>query len=256
MDKINILWTGGWDSTYRVLELSFKPVTVQPYYINDNRKSEEIELKTIDIITREIQKNPNAKCIILKPIFKKVKDIEKDSLITNAYYNLLKNNFFGSQYDWLARFAKSVDDLELTIHEDDTAVQVIKNNGSTIKKQDASKGEYYILDQQASSEDLIKVFAHFNFPLLNITKLEMKNWAEKNGLIDIMNKTWFCHTPINNEPCGICNPCIYTIEEGLQYRFSKKALRRYHFNKRFVKPIKNSGIYKRAKNIYKSLKNI
>jgi hypothetical protein len=33
-----------------------------------------------------------------------------------------------------------------------------------------------------------------------------------------MDMTWFCHTPVRGRPCGICAPCVYTIEEGLARR--------------------------------------
>lgn len=32
-NKVNILWTGGWDSTYRMIELSRKELDVNPIYI-------------------------------------------------------------------------------------------------------------------------------------------------------------------------------------------------------------------------------
>ena len=83
----------------------------------------------------------------------------------------------------------------------------------------------------------------------------MKEWAEQNGLMDIMNKTWFCHHPINDEPCGICHPCIITIEQGLEYRLNKKALRRYKFNKAIPSGIKESRYYKKAKSVYRRIKN-
>lgn len=55
----------------------------------------------------------------------------------------------------------------------------------------------------------------------------MKDEYEKMKLSDIIDDTWFCFNPINGKPCGYCNPCKYTIEEGMSYRFSKEALKRY-----------------------------
>jgi hypothetical protein len=42
-----------------------------------------------------------------------------------------------------------------------------------------------------------------------------------------MNKTIFCHRPINNQPCGECNPCEQAMNDGMKYRFSYSALYRY-----------------------------
>ena len=48
---VEIFWTGGFDSTFRIVQLSRCNVTIQPYYISDNRKSEKNELKAIEQIT-------------------------------------------------------------------------------------------------------------------------------------------------------------------------------------------------------------
>jgi 7-cyano-7-deazaguanine synthase in queuosine biosynthesis len=253
MKRVNILWTGGWDSTYRVLRLMDKHVSIQPYYLKDNRKSEVLELKAIETITRDIRNHPHSKCEVLELITMNVSDVPVDAEITKAYKNILKTDFYGSQYDWLARFAKKNKNLELCIHEDDKAVVIIKKYGSIIKEHDDLIGDYYVLDKDKSSEDLIQVFGNFHFPILSDSKLEMKEWAINSGLIDIMNKTWFCFKPINNKPCGRCNPCTYAIEEGMEYRFSKSAMRRYRFNK-FIKPVRQSVFMKGTKKMYKILK--
>ena len=40
-----ILWTGGWDSTFRLVELSFEDVNVFPIYVVDHkRQSKDLEL--------------------------------------------------------------------------------------------------------------------------------------------------------------------------------------------------------------------
>ena len=42
----------------------------------------------------------------------------------------------------------------------------------------------------------------------------MRTQARQAGFDEIMSLTWFCHRPRHGQPCGTCNPCIYTIEEG------------------------------------------
>jgi 7-cyano-7-deazaguanine synthase in queuosine biosynthesis len=253
MKRVNILWTGGWDSTYRVLSLIDKHVSIQPYYLKDNRKSEELELKAIETITEDIRNHPHSKCEVLELITMNVSEVPVNVEITKAYKNILKKDFYGSQYDWLARFAKKIRNLELNIHQDDKAVLIIQKYGNIIKEHDDLKGDYYVLDHEKSSEDLIQVFGNFHFPILTDSKLEMKEWAINFGLIDTMNKTWFCFHPIKSEPCGRCNPCTYAIEEGMEYRFNKSAMRRYRFY-RLIKPVKQSLIMKRAKIMYKLLR--
>ncbi|NRR75753.1 hypothetical protein HRD57_10360 [Tetragenococcus halophilus] len=69
----NILWTGGWDSTFRVLSLVIlQNKEVQPYYIIDpGRASNEVELLTMEKIKKEVvRKFPNTKGLIKKTISK------------------------------------------------------------------------------------------------------------------------------------------------------------------------------------------
>ena len=47
----------------------------------------------------------------------------------------------------------------------------------------------------------------------------------------MISKTWFCHNPIRGKPCGYCNSCMYTIEEGLYERFGILALIRFSLRK-------------------------
>ena len=231
LERINIFWTGGWDSTFRMLQLAEKQVIIQPYYLKDNRKSEELELNTIKILTEEILKLNTTKCEINELISVSVSDIEKDNDITLSYekireeFKRISNGAaLGSQYEWLARFSKNIDNLELGIEKGSKVIDVINTFGALDKHTNSIKGEYFFINEQNSSKDLIKVFGNYHYPLLNFSKLKMKKIAEKNGTIDLMNKTWFCHAPKNDQPCGSCNPCVQTIEFGLKYRFSNKVL--------------------------------
>lgn len=57
----------------------------------------------------------------------------------------------------------------------------------------------------------------------------------KLGFAETIQKTRFCHTPINNEPCGTCNPCKSVLEEGLGFRLTGQAINRYNVEMKFGK---------------------
>ena len=99
---VKILWTGGFDSSCRMVQLSKYPVTVQPYYLRDNRVSEQKELEAIAAITSDIENHPETKCIILPLIQFNVADIKPDPEITEGYRRIRDLTGLGSQYDWLA----------------------------------------------------------------------------------------------------------------------------------------------------------
>ncbi|MBP1969182.1 hypothetical protein J2Z83_001286 [Virgibacillus natechei] len=224
--EYNILWTSGWDSTYRVLDLVLnKKRKIQPYYVMDtDRVSTDFEIEAMEKIKQMIEvKDPEAKDRIKPTININIKDIPPNEEITRNYRILADMSHLGGQYDWLARFADSEDikGLELSVHIDDTVYGFVKDD---IVKKDDGIDVFYTLKDNPSIESL-KIFSRYNFPLLQLTKLEMEQNSMKFGFADIMEETWFCHSPINNKPCGFCNPCIYTREEGMGRRVPKPTLK-------------------------------
>lgn len=227
MEKIEILWTGGFDSTFRVCQLSRKEVEIQPYYLSDKRQSEKNELNAIKVITEKLRANKQTKATICDLIYVDYNERSNNEEISKSYKKLREKDFMGGQYEWLATFALEHKGIEMSIHKDDKAILLIEKNGKLNKICDDKIGEYYVLDKEGSSKELFDVFRNISYPLTKYTKLEMKQELIDMGLEDVINDTWFCHTPIHNKPCGCCNPCIYTIEEGMPERFDSSALRRY-----------------------------
>lgn len=234
---VHVFWTGGWDSTFRMLQLSQKELIIQPYYLKDDRHSEQFELAAIDAITKQILSLPSTLCTIEPLITKKVSELEEDATITQAYKRI-RNDFLilsngdklGSQYEWLAKFSKNIDNLELGIEKGAKIIDIVNSFGAFESNFDSQKGTYFTVDK-SSSEDLTMIFGNYDYPLIMITKAEMKQIAEEEGYSHIMNQTWFCHKPIDELACGKCNPCIQTINFGFEYRFNKNALQRYRIKK-------------------------
>ncbi len=86
MEKYEIFWTGGFDSTFRVVQLSRYPISIQPVYCTgvatDIRKSERYELRAIKQITQLLRekKETKAEILPLKVVHsKKNPPVERDS---------------------------------------------------------------------------------------------------------------------------------------------------------------------------------
>jgi len=63
------------------------------------------------------------------------------------------------------------------------------------------------------------LFRYFSFPIIRITKMQILAMAKEQGWEEIMYMTWFCHRPTYSmKPCGKCEPCLQTIQEGLGWR--------------------------------------
>ncbi|MCG5516871.1 MULTISPECIES: hypothetical protein [unclassified Ectothiorhodospira] len=221
---INILWTGGWDSTFRVLYASIvEGRQVFPHYIIDfERRSSLRELQAISDIRKSlISLNEDAAKRIAELKITPITEIAKVADITKSYQRLRSRAHLGTQYDWLARYAKTnnIENLELSIHVDDKAYYFL--NGKVDQPAD---GQWKLKDSITGDE---YIFSYFTFPLLETSKTDMREIAEKFGFIDLLERSWFCFNPTHGKPCGICNPCIYTAQEGMGYRLPKSAKLRY-----------------------------
>jgi hypothetical protein len=246
---VNLLWTGGWDSTFRLLELSTKPIIIQPFYLKDKRRSEPNELRAMELIANQIQKEGTTKAKINGLIILNRFDIQIDEISKNAYRSIkLKVPKLGSQYEWLSAFSKTVKGLELSLEKGSKIDFLTQSYGKRITVKDQLIGEYIVLDNKNSPNDLVDLIGEFHFPILEKTKINMKTQMESLGLMHIMNETWFCHHPIDNKPCGICIPCVQAMEKGMKYRFDSTSIFRHKIHKLF-KPVMNTKLYKKITRI-------
>lgn len=217
--QINLLWTGGWDTTFRLLYLVFvEKISVQPFYIVDSQRASTLnELKAMHIIRGEVaKKNPQLADLIKPTIIVSDRNIKPDPDITTKFNRLREKYPIGSQYELLARFAKQwgIPNLELCIEYSERAPNTLVNLLSKYVDNDLRM-------RQLDESDVFSIFSFFSFPLLKLSKRDMKRIATEKGFIDILEKTWFCHKPWRNKPCGICGPCSLVIKEGFGYRLPK-----------------------------------
>lgn len=229
----HVLWTGGWDSTFRVLFLLLiEHETVQPHYIIDpERKSKAIELHTLEKIRNAtVAKYPDTVCRFLRPLITNRSSLLPNEEITRYYQKYSAASRAGSQYEWLCLYAGQcgVNGLELCVergsHPNNNRIHdSICGNRDVVKVQ-TERDSYYAFGQQFTQPEF-SIFRGIRFPLLDYTKSEMAEIALKAGFDDLMDMTWFCHTPDQNgKPCGVCRPCQQAKMEGLGWRVPKPSL--------------------------------
>ena len=227
MEIINIFWTGGVDSTFRVLQLSRQKVIIQPIYVIDSyRKSQSLELESMRSIIKCLKQKEETVAEIADILMFEKEKIPIDNDITNAYQILSKTIRLGGQYEWLSRLAKLYPGVELGIEkpngEYSGCCYAIEKYGKLIKY-----GSSFVVDKQNSSKEIILLFQNFTFPIYYITEIDMVSWVKKYGYEDVMSLIWFCHAPINNTPCGVCRPCQQKMECGMSFLLPRKAQNRY-----------------------------
>jgi hypothetical protein len=225
MDTINILWTGGWDSTYRVLELLvIENHAVRPYYIVDpGRRSIANEIIAMTRIRHRIQTTfPTQAARFLPVEMVHLEAIQPDEEITGWVRQLASKTHVGSQYDWLARFAKyNATELEVCIVKftpvhtglfGDYIVPLLRGKGHSCRI------------EGPLSEPALELFTYFRFPTIHLTKGDIRVISEEQGFMDIMKLTWFCHDPQKGLPCGRCRPCELAPASGLKCTFYQPTI--------------------------------
>lgn len=228
-DVVTTLWTGGWDSTFHVCNtILVKKAKVQPIYIIDaNRQSFPIEIRTMEKIkTLLIEKDNSAKERIFPTFFFSAKDVKENFQITAGVLRLRKKYHLGGQYDWLIRFPEqfNLTDLELSSHTLRVPHVISKDNDEMIPYTDNVGNKYLRITDTPKDPDML-LFRYFKFVNMFLSKTDMGHVAKKEGFLDIMNVTWFCHRPRKGlKPCGTCSPCLIAIREGMRHKLSKPAL--------------------------------
>ena len=244
---VEILWTGGWDSTFRVVELSrMEGVILQPIYVEDKKRgSVPYELKAMDDIVSLLKKKSETKAEFL-PIIRIDKDeIPENEEITKAYLLFKEEADMGIQHDWLARLALDHPGMELCIEkalgEHAPIRQSINRHGKLI-----DTGDGYVVDKENSSKELNLVLGNLRLPIFDKTELDMQRLIKEWGYEDVMSHIWFCHTPINGLPCGLCSPCTTKMTSKMEFLLpeasQKRNIRMRFIEKRFGK--KAASLYR------------
>jgi len=144
--EVMLLWTGGWDSTFRLLYLVFvEKRIVQPFYILDTERSSTLhELRAMHVIREEIARRSSRLADLIKPtIIVSVHDIKPDPEITAKFNRLREKHHIGSQYEWLARFARhwKISNLELGVHKGDHAYDLLSKYADDSKIKQIDKND-------------------------------------------------------------------------------------------------------------------
>lgn len=227
--KVRLLWTGGWDSTFRMVQLSHMDgVEVQPVYITGKKASVEQEKKAIRKIWRALMER-HPKCR-----FHHVEYVEKgkDFAVPREFdeaYRRLQERFpaLGDQYRMLGAYAALHPGVELgeehyyekpgTLYSIFNAVGGLRFDGDGIGHLPGT-----VLDP-----DIRLLFGNYSFPIARYKELEMKEMVERWHDEDVMAHVWFCQDPIHGKPCGCCVPCQIKMKAHMDFLLPEESKKRY-----------------------------
>jgi hypothetical protein len=239
---VNLLWTGGWDSSFRLLQLllQHRREVVPHYLLDPTRASTRAELEAMEQIRGALfEKHPHTQAL-LRPLHKfDIAMLAPDATITEAFRKIVGERFIGSQYDWLARFCKQLGIAELELAAGHRGGRIQGIIGSMVMKTTDNGDVSYRLDPAHSDTKEFAIFGGFSFPLFELNKQETGTIAAEQGWLEILRMSWFCHKPgKGNEPCGYCNPCLYAVDEGFGWRIPRRNRIKGIFYRALVKPMK------------------
>lgn len=245
--KVEMLWTAGMDSTFRLVQLSrMKNVEVQPYYIKGKRKSTSTEIKHMGLILENLYARKETLAKINEPIIIDLDSIVMDEDIITAHTEFNKYMWLGMQYKYLASFAKDHKGLEISIERDEDREYAFQEKGMVFNPVETDIGTKYVIDPVAD-KNAYMVFKDFTFPISTITKKQEFDLLTEWGYEDVIKLTWFCHNPIKDKPCGYCKPCLQCVDEGMSFRLDKSALRRNKLKWLYRIPIKVNNFFNKLK---------
>ena len=239
---VHLLWTGGWDSTFRLLELLLlHRLPVIPHYLSDpTRPSTQTELATMKRIGEYVRAVHPRTDALLHPVrVVAVGDVPADPESIEALRRIRTQLFIGDQYAWLPAYCRhaAIDDMELGVHVDDK-VQALLRDFVTGFEHPAGYHSVHVDPGHAGTAEHT-LFRWFSFPLFHIDKRGIDREANAEGWAPIMEMTWFCHTPVHGQPCGTCAPCVFTIQEGLARRVPPARRALSFFYRRLAWPLKD-----------------
>lgn len=219
---IPCLWSGGWDSTFRILQLVLvERSRVQPIYLEDKRRrSTSFELQAIHSITSAVQAAGNGISELLLPLQVYNKSSLKNYRDLKKHFRKIDSAFgLGVQYLWFARFARQyrIDNLEVSFinHGSDSTPEF----NALLESQVRGRGHDCRL-VESPVESYLELFRNFRFPTIHMTKEEMGIIAKKTGFLDLLVMSWYCFDPaIDGNPCGKCKPCIIASRSGYREIF-------------------------------------
>ena len=240
---IHILWTGGLDSTFRVVELSRRKCTIQPHYISTRKKkSLSNELEAIKTMTRILKSDRRTQATLMDPIIVRDEEIPRNTKIFDSWIRLMKGKSW--QYYTLAKYA-------CFLHTNMEMGLQFSPNGSVARHVDETllvphpdtTYDALIIDKSRADEDTINVFGSFCFPksLYHKNKKEEFDILQKEGYKKVLKHVWFCFHPMWGYPCGHCLPCKSTEIEGIKLPRIGKILYAIHH---FFKKKKSHEVYR------------
>lgn len=209
-DPVRLLWTGGWDSSFRLMQLLLlERRAVQPIYVlTPDRTTARLELRAIERM-RDGLRPRLADPALLRPLQILLASDHRPTSWQRAAFDAIRARaHLGTQYLALAGVAETQGwrDVEVSV-ERYTSPDGLSAWSRMLMD---SPG---VLGQRPEAQ-LLK---YWSFPVMHLTKEDMGQIAAQEGFLDLLRLRWFCHDPVGEKACGRCRPCRLANRDAVDF---------------------------------------
>lgn len=205
---VHLLWTGGWDSTFRLLQLLLvERRPVRPIYLIDpGRDSTLLEIRAMEAIRGGVLDRLDDPELLAPTEVHVRTQFRAPPELVRAHEDLARRVHVGDQYLWLAAAAESLNWQGVEL-----AMERYEGGPSPL--------QCLIFDESGRLNDSrdAQLFRYWSFPVLHLTKAQMRDLAQEHGFLDLLLQRWFCFTPVAGRACGLCRPCRLAHREGVSF---------------------------------------
>lgn len=199
----HVCWTGGLDSTFRVIKLLLTTnKRVKPHYVIMHEESSGNEIDSMNNIRRAFKKKyPELFQNLLPTDYIDKFAIPRSEELDAQVKELKKKVKVHEQLHVLADYCNAfgIDQIDITYERDENL----------------EPGELKV----AQFFGVNPAFKSFRNPHSDLTKKGCFTEAKKEGWDDLLKLTSFCRRPRRKgRPCGTCGPCCDAVKEGMGFR--------------------------------------
>lgn len=239
MERHNLLFTGGFDSTFRLCQLSrMEGVEVQPVYFKFDdllgRSNQQKEIDAQDAVISCLRNKSATKAVIFNPIRLSDSDLPYDPDYDEAFDFWHNSHFIQSQLRCIGKVPLLFPGIEIARegptlkHREEgyiygkTRTALMHHGMKFVDNPDGS----VLIDGSHAEPGLDLLYCRFTYPILGIPETSMAPLIHEWGYEDVFKLTWTCDFNLDH-PCGVCHNCETKWDSGLKGFFGPEATRNH-----------------------------
>ena len=232
MKKHRLFWTGGFDSSFRLAELSRRKVKISSVYIifQDRQVVTPLEIQAHERILEWLKGRPETQAQIMPTHYVTWRQVVVSKAVREAHAWAQEHFHFRlPKCDLLlASYAEKSRGIEIGLekyYDKPGRTFIALNEAGGLHFDEEGIGR--LKDPNNEHPQLMLLHGNYGYSIANRTEVEMWDQLKKWGYDDLVTLTQTCEHPYNGTPCGCCTNCIVKIKSAMGWYLGEKAVKRY-----------------------------